>query len=61
MTGGDAGSGQRAPLAPGRAGIASTMHPLGLDRLASTGSSLIGSYSLGPSGPPVWRPYCSAS
>ena len=55
LTGGDAASRQRALLPPERAGIASTMYPLGLDRLASTGSSLTGSDSLGPSGPPVSR------
>ena len=41
LTRGDAGSGHRAPLV--RAWIASTMYPLGLDRLASTGASLTGS------------------
>eukprot|EP00966_Prymnesium_polylepis_P312605 7223863-Prymnesium_polylepis.1 len=40
LTGGDAGSGQCAPLAAGRAGIASTVYVLGLDRLTSTGASL---------------------
>ena len=56
LTGDDAAGHQRSPLPPGRAGTASTMYPLGLDRLASTGSSLTGSDSLGPSGPPVSRP-----
>ena len=48
LTGSDAASRQRALLPPERAGIASTMYPLGLDRLASTGASLTGSDSLGP-------------
>ena len=56
LTRGDAGSGHRAPLV--RAWIASTMYPLGLDRLASTGASLTGSDPLGPPGPPVSRPWC---
>jgi hypothetical protein len=45
LTGGDTEGWQRAPLPPESAGVASTLYPLGLDRLASTGSSLMGSDS----------------
>jgi hypothetical protein len=49
-------SGKKQKAAPPQGQAKRAKHPLGLDRLASTGTSPTGSDSLGPSGPPVLRP-----
>ena len=48
---------QRARHVQERTGTTSAAHGLGLDRLASLSSTLVGSDSLGPAPSPVRRPY----